>query len=321
MRKKRSSAFFIGLFVFVLFLPGCVQSITRNMIIKMIVTPAFDTFLQERDLDLAWRSIGSQLKLVEIILHKENDAKRRSKLNLVLCQGFASYALLMEPKLREIKYASDNAENAEKKKVIDQQFEQLEKRMRILSLRGREACFRVLEERYKGFSQAAQLGRPAYAKILAKTTKEDLPFLFWGGFAWGYALINGLSDTNLTAQIPQLKQLMARCVKIDGSYFYGGSHIFLATFFAQSPTLGGNLKLAKKHFAAAHKISNKQALITHYYEARFYSQQANDTKGCKVLLNHVKKAPIDKVKNLTLMNAWTKAMTRVALKDTDEFCP
>jgi hypothetical protein len=321
MNKRRHVFLWVCIASISLLSTGCIQQITRNMISTMIVDPAFESFLQEDDTYIAWQAIGSQLKLVEILLQKESDTNRRNKLQMLLCQGFASYALLMEPQLREIRYNAQNAENVEQKNRLDLQAQELERRMRRLALRGRDHCFDIIERRYAGFTEAANLGRPIYTELLKRMVKSDAGSIFWAGFAWGYALINGLEDTNLTAQIPQLKQLMHRVVELDSPYFYGGGHIFLATLYSQSPLLGGDLKLAKQHFDQAYTISQRKALLVHFYQARFYSRQNSDTEQCKQLLQQIKDAPKNIQPSINLINVWTKEMAHVALRDVDEFCP
>lgn len=323
MKKRTMLTLFLSLLWMAPLLQGgaCVENLTRDQMVTMLVKPAFGTFLQETDLGVAWQSIGGQLKLIEIMMAKDSNVARKDKFQMLLCQGFTSYALLMEPQLGRLQHAAQNVDKAEKKKVLDAQVARLQKRMRLLSLRGRAHCFEILERRYKGFTQAATLGKPRYKEILKKANKDDVATMFWGGFGWGYALINGLEDTNLVSQIPQLKQLMHRIVELDPKYFFGGGHIFLATFYAQSQTLGGDLKKAKFHFDKAYELSEKSALIVHYFQARFYTQQKNDTDGCKKLLKHIGSATINNRPMLNLMNAWSKEMGRVAMLDSDEFCP
>lgn len=324
MNKRTLMMVWLGLLCWLPLLQGgsCIENLTRDKMVDMLVKPAFNTFLQEDDLGVAWQSIGGQLKLIEILLSKDQSPARRDHFQMLLCQGFASYALLMEPGLARLKLAAQNAKTMDEKKVIDAQAERLQTRMRRLALRGRDHCFEILERKQKGFSDAAKLGKPLYTEWLQKNAKvSDVPTLFWAGFGWGYALINGLEDTNLTAQIPQIKKLMQRIVDLDAAYFFGGGHIFLATLFSQSKMLGGDLKKAKENFDKAYEKSDKSALIVHYYQAKFYMQQTNNTAGCKKLLKEVTTVKIKNKPQLNLMNAWSRAMARVALMGADDFCP
>lgn len=324
MNKRTLTLVWLSLLLWLPLLQGgsCIENLTRDKMVDMLVKPAFDTFLQEKDLGVAWQSIGGQLKLIEILLSKDQSNARRDHFQMLLCQGFASYALLMEPTLGKLQLAAQNAKTMADKKVIDAQVERLQSRMRRLALRGRDHCFEILERKQKGISEAAKFGKPLYTKWLKeKATKADVPTLFWAGFGWGYALINGLEDTNLTAQIPQIKKLMHRIAELDSQYFFGGGHIFLATLYSQSKMLGGDLKKAKANFDAAYSKSDKSALIVHYYQAKFYMQQTNNTAGCKKLLKEVVNAKIKNKPNLNLMNAWSQAMARVAMMGVDDFCP
>lgn len=300
---------------------ACLDGMTRDQMVKMLVEPSFETFMQEKDIGVAWQSIGGQLKLIEILLQKESNASRQDKFRMLLCQGFASYALLMEPQLARIRHAAQQATSIKEKERLDAEADHLQTRMRLLALRGRDHCFAILARKNNEFIAAALQGKPVYEQVLKQTTKTDVPTLFWAGFGWGYALVNGLEDTNLTAQIPQIKQLMTRIVELDPGYFFGGAHLFLGTLFSQAEMLGGNLPEAEKHFEKTLQLSAQQALIVHFYRARFYYAQKNDPANCKKMLNHVKDTEIQGKPELNLMNAWSKSMAEVALQDVNKFCP
>ncbi len=324
MKKRTMWSLLLSLLWMMPFLQGgsCVENLTRDQMVTMLAKPAFGTFLRETDVALAWQSIGGQLKLIEVMMANDKNKTRKEKFQMLLCQGFASYGLLMEPQLNQLKYAAQHAEKAEKKKLLDAQISRFENRMRLFALRGRNYCLTILDQRYQGFKKAALLGTPQYKEFLHKKIKKsDVPVMLWGGFGWGYALIHGLEDINLAAQIPQLRQMMHRIAELQPEYFYGMSHLFLGVFYAQAPTVGGDLKKAKFHFDKALTYSENGALIMHYFKALFYSQQSNDTAGCKKLLKHIDSTVIKNKPLLNLMNAWSKEVARIALMDADEFCP
>lgn len=298
---------------------GTVINMTKPVMLKLLVNPAFDTFLQEEDIELAHQAIGGQLKLVEILVKNI----QKDELRLVLCQGFTSYGMLMEPKLNKLKYDSQQAKDQAEKTQIETKIKRLETRIRAFGLRGRKHCFDILELRYPGFVKSAELGKKDYTNFLKKMSKRDVSVLFWAGFGWGYAILNGMTETTLIAQIPQLKQMMQRVIELEPSFFYGGGHLFLATLFSQSPTLGGDVKKAKMHFDAAYRFSNNKLLLVHYYQARFYAQVAGDAgeKMCKTLLKKIAGTSKRIHPKITMINVLAKELSRVASLDTDEFCP
>lgn len=322
LRKIARAFVMLALGMLLLFSTSCsgmVINMTKPVMIKLLVNPAFDVFLLEEDLELAHQAIGGQLKLVEILVK----SIKRAELQLLLCQGFTSYGLLMEPKLNRMKSASQAAKNAQEKQKIDAAIQKLQVRIRTFALRGRKHCFFVLNQRFPGFIKSAELGKDEYINKLKKMSKADVPYLFWAGFGWGYAILNGMTETTLIAQIPQLKALMKRVVELDSSFFYGSGHLFLATLYSQSPTLGGNIKKAKEHFDLAYKHSDKKVLLVQYYQARFYSQQVGDSgeKLCRSLLKEINGSSKRIHPKVPMVNVLAKELASIAQKDADEFCP
>ncbi len=294
-------------------LSGCTSMLvnsTKPVMTEMIVKPAFETFMTEDDIDLARTAIGGQIKLAEI-LHKS--MKDDPEVNLLLCQGFGSFGQLLEPIRDEIK-AKGTDESDEKAAALTA-------RIRRLALRGRKYCFAILDKKYEGFSKAALKGSPKFNEILAKVSKDDVRYLFWLGYVWGFALVNGLTEPDMLAQIPQLKAIMEKSIELDSGFFYGAAHLSLGTLYAQSKMYGGDLKKSKKHFELAYKYSQRKMLLVHLYQARFYSNQTNNTKQCKALLNEILKQPKDLSKQLMLVNQIAKLQAKQALKNVDDFCP
>lgn len=301
---------------------GCTSAVigmTKPVMVTLLINPAFDVFLEEEDLNVAYQAIGGQLKLVEILTKNI----KKEELKLLLCQGFTSLGLLQEPTLNKMKLAAQQASSLKQKKQMDAEIAVLQKRIRKLALRGRSHCFDILEQKYPGFTKAATLGQADYGKRLTKIEKKDVKILFWAGFGWGYAILNGMTETTLIAQIPQLKQMMQRVVALDPGHFYGSGHLFLATLYAQSPTLGGDVKLAKKHFDLAYKYADRKSLLINYYQARFYTQQVGDSgeKMCKELLQQINKSSTDLNPKIRMVNVLAKELGAIALRDTSEFCP
>ncbi|HAA54258.1 MAG TPA: hypothetical protein DCE42_05860, partial [Myxococcales bacterium] len=261
----------------VLMLSGCtgfVIGMTKPVLREMIAKPAFGVFLQEEDLGLAKDAIGGQIKLVEILL---KNMKGDKELLLLLCQGYASYGQLLEVKRNALKLQGTSAASKAAKVLTT--------RIRSFALRGRSFCFQILEQKYKDFGKKALKGDKSFSELLASIKDPaDAKALFWLGYAWGYALINGLTEPDLIAQIPQLKAVMQKVIALDEDFFHGAAHLFLATLYAQPKMYGGDLKKSKTHFDKAFTFSKKKLLLIQLYQAQYYANQKDDTKMCKSLL-------------------------------------
>ncbi|MCB9640213.1 MAG: hypothetical protein H6728_05470 [Myxococcales bacterium] len=309
---KKTWMFLCGL-VLSVSLTGCTSFLvnsTKPVMATMIIKPAFSVFLQEEDLDLAKSAIGGQIKLAEIMRQNMQDD---NDLNLLLCQGFASFGQMFEPERDMLKFKGDDASEKAAKTMTS--------RIRRYAIRGRAFCFEILEKRFKGFTEAALKGTADFNKLLSDAKAEDVPFLFWLGYAWGYAVINGLTEPELVAQIPQIKAIMERVVQLKEDYFYGAGHLFLGTLYAQSKMFGGDLKKSEMHFDKAEQFSQKKLLLLYYFKARFFAGQKNDTAGCRKLLKSVQDAPLSIAPKLKLVNQLAKKQAGVAQKHIDDFCP
>jgi len=292
---------------------GCTSFLvnsTKPVMATMIIKPAFKTFLQEEDLELAKSAIGGQIKLAEIM--REN-MPEDPDLALLLCQGFASYGQLFEADRDLLKFKGDEKSDKEAKAMTS--------RIRRYAIRGRAFCLEILEKRFKGFTEAALKGSAGFNKILEQARVDDVPFLFWLGYAWGYAVINGLTEPELVAQIPQIKAVMERVVQLKEDYFHGAGHLFLGTLYAQSKMFGGDLTKAETHFDKAEQFSQKKMLLLYYFKARFFSGQKNDTAGCKKMIKDIQSTDLSIAPDLKLVNQLAKKQAEVAQKHIDEFCP
>ncbi len=318
-RKKFSYSVYLLLLLSAISIQGCTGmaiNMTKPVLTKMLIEPAMEVILREDDLPLALQSIGGQLKLTEILLKSMPEDKVR----LMVCQGFSSYALLQEPKIRKLQFRAENTDDEKEREELEKEVAKEQKRLKKFALRGRDRCLEILEGRYPGFRKAALSGEK-FKEYLKKLNKKDVDALFWAGFGWGYAIINDLEDSVLIAQIPQLRQLMHRVVELDDSYFYGGAHVFLGSLYSQSPTFGGDLKKAQEHFDRAEQITEKKSLLVHYYKAKFFAQQKADTQLCQKLLRQIHQTPVNVKPEINLLNAWAKEMGAIALKNQEEFCP
>src|SRR5687767_14958453 len=131
-------------------LGGCLRSVGVTST-SQVLGRGVRALHEESDPELARQSYGAHLKLLEMLLE---NAPRRRDLRALAAEGFAGYAYL---------FLEDAAPA----------------RARGFYLRGRDHALALLDRGLAG------LPLDAFQERLAKTTKRDVPALFWAGFAWG----------------------------------------------------------------------------------------------------------------------------------------
>jgi len=134
------------------------------------------------------------------------------------------------------------------------------KRAKKLYLRGNTILYRALNEKYRGFNEAAAKEETLQV-FLKKFKKEDAGLLYWavaGGLA---AFSLDIFDFDLAARIPEWKLMIQRAYELDPNF--GGASLdeFLILFYGSLPELlGGDKERAKHHFQLAlEKTGGKSA--------------------------------------------------------------
>jgi len=125
------------------------------------------------------------------------------------------------------------------------------KRAKQLYLRGDAILYRALNEKYRGFSEAAAK-EETLQPFLKKCKKEDTGLLYWavaGGLA---AFSLDIFDFDLAARIPEWKLMIERAYELDPNYSGATLDEFLILFYGSLPELmGGSKELAKTHYQRA----------------------------------------------------------------------
>jgi predicted anti-sigma-YlaC factor YlaD len=228
---QRLLALFAGLLVVVAFLSGCSVKRLAADVVGDALTGDSESFASDDDPDLIREAIPFGLKTLESLL--ESSSNHRGML-LSASKGFTTYAYLLQDE-------ADRLEEQDRNRA-----RLLRARIKRLYLRGREYAFRGLELDYPRFDA---LLRRDQASVLAQTTREDAPFLYWAGVSWGGALSAGSDDLALLSEAPLFAALVRRVVDVHERYEAGAAHEFLISYEASRP--GGSAGLAREHFRRA----------------------------------------------------------------------
>lgn len=142
------------LILVVLLAGGCFQQIALNSIGSILDT-GFDVINREQDLDLAEKSIASDLKLLETLIAKEPD---NNDYLLLASLGYSSYAL---------GFAEDDSPE----------------RARLFYDRGKSYGFAILDKN-SAFRIAREKGPEEFRAAIQSFSRDDVPVVFWTAVGW-----------------------------------------------------------------------------------------------------------------------------------------
>jgi tetratricopeptide (TPR) repeat protein len=257
---------------------GCFQQIAINSI-SNIMDNGFEVLNEEQDLDLAEKSIASNLKLLEAVLRSDPSNER---ILLLTSIGYTSYAL---------GFAEDSDPA----------------RASTLYLRGRDFGLRLLGRNNTFARESMNRTLDGFERGLAALSKDDVPAAFWTAMGWGGYINLNLTDPSALADLPKVEALMMFVLRTDPTYFHAGAHFFLGTLNAMRPQmLGGKPEVARSHFEDALKINGGSFLLTYVYYARSYAVQTQNQELFEECLQKVESASLDVLPEARLSNAIAK---------------
>lgn len=264
-----------------LLISGC--SIQKFAVRSMsdIMDNGFVVLNEESDLELAEKSIASNLKLLEAM--KKSDPNNKDLLQL-LCTGYTSYALGF---------------------VEDTDVE----RAKIFYLRAKEFGIELLKQN-KHFDENATLAN--FENSLSTFKKSDIPALFWTAIAWGSYISLNLTQPEALADLPKVEAIMKFIIKTDENYYYGGAHFFLGALYGSRPKIfGGNPEESKKHFDKCLSINEGKFLMTYVYYAKTYAVQIQDPVLFQDLLGKIDEMSEDVLPEARLSNVIAKKKAEI----------
>ena len=280
------------IFIFItisFFTSGCFQQIAINSI-GGILDSGFEVLNEEQDLDIAEKSIASNLKLLESLMKR--DPQNEHFLSLA-SMGYSSYALGF--------VEDDNIERA-----------------KIFYRRGRDYGLEILDENKK-FVKARHENIEEFQTALHSFSKNDVPAVFWTAIGWGSLIGLSLDDPDALADLPKVEAMMQFVLEKDSAYFYGGAHFFLGTLYGSRPKiLGGDTEISQKHFERCLTINNGKFLMTYVYYARSFAVQTQNRKLFEQCLAKVAEASLDILPQARLSNAIAKKKAKLLMEKIED---
>jgi len=296
MELKFNINIFLLIIIFLL-ISGC--GIIRRAAVKQIG----DTLSSEKtmavlssdnDPDLVWEAMPFALKTMEVMLAQDplND-----NLQLALASGYIQYTyghLAWKARITEdIDYNKSR---------------HLWNRVYNLSLRGRDYALSELDYRYPDFSKKVRIDTKS---TLAKTSKEDVPLLYWAAAGWAGAISANKSDMENMAELPVAVAMMRRVLELDENYRDGAVHEFFIAYETGQPNANNeNMKKAEMHFKKVIEYTKGKKAYPYVLFAESVAVKKQDLSLFKKLLNQALAVNVNEVKKWRLVNTIAQEQAR-----------
>jgi predicted anti-sigma-YlaC factor YlaD len=258
----------------------------KVMVVDMVgsaMAEGGDSYASDDDPEFVRESLPFGLKTMEGLLAISPDNR---DLLLATSRGYTGYAFLL----------LEDEERVSRLSLGERRV--LQDRSKRHYLRGRDYALAGLEVTHPGITAQLMAGD---ITMLAETSVDDVPFLYWAGAAWASAAGIDPGDMQLVGDLMTAAALQSRVLELDESFDEGAAHEFFVSYEGNRP--GGSLEQARHHYERALELSNglRASVFLSYAEA-----VAVPTQDLELFLDLVGKAfaiDPDAVPRLRLANS------------------
>jgi predicted anti-sigma-YlaC factor YlaD len=258
-------------------------------------------FASDDDPELIREALPFSLKTLEALL---NGSPKEPGLLLAAASGFTSYAfgfldtdaLALEP----TDYPAALL---------------VRERERRMFLRARNYGLRGLELTHPGIGVLLREHPEGAANAC---TRDDVPFLYWTGAAWGGAISTGKDHPELLADLPAVRTLLGRALELDESFKGGAIHAALIPLEAQSPAMGGSPARAQAHFKRTLELSRAGDAALFVTYALSIALPAQDRVGFESMLKRALAVDPDLEPSTRLANLLAQRRARLLMARLDD---
>jgi hypothetical protein len=249
-----------------------------NQFVRMVETglPAME---QDDDLQLVAHSMPAHIKLLEAML--ANDPNN-DELLVHLARLYGGYAFaILETECEAQRFGQASVI------AVGIQPNQLEAAVVRTYQRGAAYALRALEVRHP--KAETRLSRLKTSEAFIKAMRQgDVPALFWYAFNLGGYIQNRIDSVEAMSQAYLVEKAMRRIVVLDASYYHGGAHLALMTYYASRPvTMGGNPDLARNHLEKHFIVDPGSIMLRSLFWARYALVQQQARKEFTQSLSQV----------------------------------
>lgn len=283
LRRSLSILAVTGLVTFV---AGCsVKTIAVNKLGDALASGTGSSFARDEDPELVRDAIPFALKTIESLI--DQSPKHRGLL-YAAASGFTQYGYAF------IQQEADYTEAQDLDKATA-----MRARAKKLYLRAADYGLRGIEVDLPGFRDRLFKDPDA---ALQKTTKKQVPLLYWTGAAWAAAFAVDVTDSDLSIRQSAIEKMMRRALALDEAWEKGALHDFFISWEAGHASAGGSVAKAREHFARSKELSKGLRLGPYVSLAESVSLTENNKKEFEAMLNEALAIDVNKDVDARLAN-------------------
>jgi hypothetical protein len=262
MKQKTMTSALGNIFLalaFLLLSSGC-----TSVIVNPLLDPLTLSMQKQTDLQLLQDGAPSLLLLLDGLIASDPKNKR---LLMTATRAFGAYATVL--------YEEGQVESAVN-----------------MSIKSREHGINLLEQ-LPGLKNINDNTLAEIDQSLEKMSRDKVGDLFWGTYGWAIWIQYQNGAPAAIVDLPIVEKIMLRVVELDESYYYGGAHVFLGSYYGSRPKiLGGKLEESRLHFERALVLNDRKFLLTHVAYAETYARTMFDRELFSKLLSEVIEQPL-----------------------------
>jgi len=191
-------------------------------------------------------------------------------------------------------------------------------RAKSMYLRGLNILYRGLDLKYQGFSTAFANGR--FPQALARTTKADVPALYWSAAAGLSAFALNPFDMDFGMRILEFLALAERAYELDPDFNHGAIDELLLIFHASIPAgMGSDFSKVDIHFQRALEKSKGVSAGTYVAYAQSVCIVTQNFDKFKEMLNIALSIDVDANPSLRLLNIISQRKAQFLLDTSDRY--
>jgi hypothetical protein len=261
-----------------------------SLVVKLLLDPLTLSLQRQTDLELLQDGAPSLLLILDGLLIRDPD---NMQLLMTATKAYGAYATTL--------YENGNIERAA-----------------AMSTRAKDYGIRLLN-RLPGLENLGGHPFSTVAESLKKTTPGQAKPLFWGAYGWAIWAQYQAGAPAAMADLPLIELMMLRVVELDESYYYGGAHIFLGSYYASRPEMfGGKPEASRSHFERALALNGRRFLLTQVSYAQTYARMVFDRNLYLELLTEVLERPLTETE-MASSNKLAKNMAEKLLSRIDDY--
>jgi len=260
-----------------------------SLVVNPLLDPLTLSLQKQTDLELLQDGAPSLLLLLDGLVASDPDNER---LLMTATKAYGAYAITLH-------------EDGKIERAVN------------MSIKARDYGISLIN-RLPGLEKINGLALADIDAALARYSPDQAGYLFWGAYGWAIWIQYQEGAPAAMADLPIVERIMLRVVELDESFYYGGAHIFLGSYYGSSPQIyGGKPELSRKHFERALEINKRQFLPTHVAYAQTYARMMFDRQLYLELLTEVLKQPLTD-SDMTSSNKLAKVMAEKLIVQVDE---